>query len=84
MSHLRSWAAAAVVISLLVLPAAASAGESHVSAALDAPTAAPASLPVVKRTLTVARTGRTARASYVAPMSGFVSVRLRARRGDWD
>jgi hypothetical protein len=84
MSDLRSWAAAAVVISLLIVPAAAPAGESHLSAALEAPTGAPASLPVVKRALSVAGTGRTARTTYVAPMSGFVSVRLGARRGDWD
>lgn len=84
MALLRSLAVLAVASFTMIVPAGASAGGSHAPAALSSPQSAPASLPAVKRTLTAARTGRSARARYVAPMSGFVSVRLRARRGDWD
>ena len=84
MSPVRSWAAVAVVISLLTVPALAFGGETHTPAALDAPTVAPPSLPVVEHTLTAAETGRSASTAYTAPMSGFVSVRLGADGGDWD
>src|SRR6476660_1822015 len=58
--------------------------------------AAPTALPAVKRTLTAVgtssavchdglRSGRgIARTSYRAPMSGFVTIRGAATRGNWD
>src|SRR3954467_8632267 len=42
--------------------------------------AAPATLPTVKRTVSAASTTTT----YTAPISGYVSARLSAARGDWD
>jgi hypothetical protein len=69
----------------LGLPALADAG---------AASAAPTALPADERTLTVNHAAATscgagaargvARTTWTAPMSGFVTVRLGAARGDWD
>ena len=72
---------ASAIAALLLVPATAAAEGT--------------SLPPVTKTLTVAKAKRTscltqgARAgraltTYRAPMSGYVTVRLAARRGDWD
>src|SRR4051812_20959847 len=53
---------------LLIGPAAAQAAE------------APATLPTVTRALSTT----AAKATYTAPISGYVSVRLGAAKGDWD
>src|SRR4051812_1161464 len=42
--------------------------------------AAPSALPTVKRTVSAATSSTT----YTAPISGYVSARLSAARGDWD
>ncbi|HEX8085465.1 MAG TPA: M14 family metallopeptidase [Solirubrobacteraceae bacterium] len=67
-------------IRIAALPAAAIILALGASSAL----AAAPSLPPVERTLTTATKGGSARTTYRAPMSGFVTVRLHARRGDWD
>src|SRR3954469_23078271 len=53
---------------LLIGPAAAQAAE------------APATLPTVTRALSTT----AAKATYTAPISGYVSARLSAAKGDWD
>ena len=78
MTRFRSVTAVAVLTLVSLVPAA-SGGETHTP-----PAAAPAALPVVSHSLTVQRSRGSARTTYVAPMSGFASIRLAARRGDWD
>ncbi len=62
----------------LVRSAAIGALALAVPAAAQA--AAPASLPTVTRTVSAASAATT----YTAPISGYVTARLSAPRGDWD
>ncbi len=72
----------------IILPATVLATAALSVPAVAGAAATPASLPAVKRTLTAATTSqscaKTADTVYRAPISGFLDVRLRAARGDWD
>jgi len=70
-------------MSKLVARALAGAVVLSFAAPVAAPAAPAPSLPVVERSLTADR-GSCAATSYRAPIAGYVAVRLRAARGDWD